>query len=93
MFEATKQTRATAKRFFTRAEAALLQTLKPEALEDTILRRFEELCKRWDQVQDSHDAYILVLGDINEKQIASEDHWLDDLSNRFLDDLSNRFLA
>ena len=83
MSEATKQTRATAKRFFTRAEAALLQTLKPDALEDTIHRRFEELCKRWDQVQDSHDAYICVLGDISEEQIASEDQWLNDLSNRF----------
>ena len=66
MSEESKQARTTATRFFTRAETALSESLNPEALEDTIKRRFEELCKRWDQVQDTHDAYICSLGDVAE---------------------------
>ena len=83
MAESCKQSRAVAKRFFTRAESALRLTLTPEALEDTIRRRFEELCKRWEQVQDSHDAYICSLGEVDDGTVASEDEWLDELSARF----------
>ena len=65
MAEATKTSRATAKRLFTRAEGALKQALEAKALEETVRRRFEDYRKRWNTVQELHDEYIEGLGDID----------------------------
>ena len=73
MAEVAKKVRVASKRFFTRAENALSMSLTPEAVEDTIRRRFDELYKRWDQVQTSHDTYISSLGNLDEDEIQYEE--------------------
>ena len=83
MAEAAKASRATSKRLFTRAENALHQALEAKALEETVRRRFDDYRRRWDNVQEVHDNYIERLGDIAEEELAVEDQWLDELSERF----------
>ena len=83
MAEDAKTSRATAKRFFSRAENALHQALDVEAPEETIVRRFDDYKRRWEITQEMHDKYIETLGDVSEDQVAHEDMWLNELAQRY----------
>ena len=83
MTEVSKTSRTTAKRFFTRSENALHQALDTEALEETIMRRFNDYKRRWEIAQEAHDKYIEDLGTVLEDEIENEDIWYDELAERF----------
>ena len=83
MSEATKASRSTSKRLFTRAENALQQALEVTALEETLKRRFDDFRKRWDNVQEVHDNYVEGLGEITDEEIAIQDQWIGELGQRF----------
>ena len=83
MAEAAKASRATSRRLVTGAENARHQALEAKALEETVRRRFHDNRRRWDNVQEVHDSYIERLGDIAEEELAVEDQWLHELSERF----------
>ena len=84
MMEQAKQARTSAKMQFTRAEKSLLDALNvPEIPISTLQRRFTELKKKWDTVQDSHDAYSAFSGEMEDEQVSQLDTWIQDLSQRF----------
>ena len=83
MMEVSKTSRSTAKRFFTRSENALHQALDTEALEETVMRRFNDYKRRWEIAQEAHDKYIEELGTVTEDEIETEDLWLNELAERF----------
>ena len=83
MTEVSKTSRTTAKRFFTRSENALHQALDTEALEETVMRRFNDYKRRWEIAQEAHDKYIEELGTVTEDEIETEDLWLNELAERF----------
>ena len=83
MADAAKASHATSKRLFSRAKNALHQALEEKALEWTIRRRFDDYRRIWDNVQEVHDTYTERLGDITEEELAVEDQWLNEPSERF----------
>jgi hypothetical protein len=83
MTEVSKTSRTTAKRFFTKSKNALHQALDIEALDETIMRRFNYHKRRWKIAQEAHDKYIEDLGTVLEDEIENKDIWYDELAERF----------
>ena len=83
MEEAKKQ-RSLAKSQFTRAENAVQSAvgLGKECPAWTLDKRYSELKKRWDNVQDAHDNYVLLLeGDGG--AVEPETAWISEIEARF----------
>ena len=59
------------------------EALNTEALEETIIRRFNDYKRRWEIAQEAHDKYIEDLGTVTEDEIENEDLWLNELAERF----------
>ena len=83
MAEEAKKKRTTTKGQFTRTETALRKALDmaEECPQWTLDRRYEELKRRWDSVQEAHDSYIQLLTD--DEEIQSEDSWIEEIAARF----------
>lgn len=75
-----KMVRTLAKQQFTRAENSLRSALTECVDEWTISTRYAALKERWNKVQDSHDLYVLTLGDKTTEQEAA---WITELETRF----------
>ena len=83
MADEAKTKRRLAKSQFTRAEKAvqLALGLGSECPTWTMEKRYEELKKRWDTVQDAHDSYMVLLD--GEEGVESENAWISELEGRF----------
>ena len=82
MADEAKKRRSLAKSQFTRAEKAVQSALKLERLCPTwtLEKRYDDLKKRWDNVQDAHDNYIVL----TEEEVGEADEtWIDELAERF----------
>ena len=82
MADEAKKRRSLAKSQFTRAEKAVQTALALERLCPTwtLEKRYDDLKKRWDNVQDAHDNYILLTG---EEVGEADETWIDELAERF----------
>ena len=83
---ADQKQRSLAKGRFTRAEKVLLKDL--EAEENTIPlitieRHLKDFLEKWEKVQDLHDEYVMMLVDPTDDELAAQDEWLEELSERF----------
>ena len=83
---ADQKQRSLAKGRFTRAEKVLLKDL--EAEENTIPlitieRHLKDFLEKWEKVQDLHDEYVMMLVDPTDDELAAQEEWLDELSERF----------
>jgi len=83
MADEAKKRRSAAKAQFTRAEKAVQTALglERECPTWTLEKRYDDLKKRWDNVQDAHDTY--VLHSAGEEVDESEENWIDELAVRF----------
>ena len=84
MAEEAKKQRSLAKSQFTRAENAVQSAvgLGKECPAWTLDKRYTELKKRWDSVQDAHDNYVLLLeGDGG--AVEPEAAWISEIEARF----------
>ena len=82
-----KQARTTAKGQFTRAKRSLTDALNLSDVPiSTVERRFNELKKKWDMVQETHDAYSVHSGEMEVGEADKLDEWIDEMITTF-DDL------
>jgi hypothetical protein len=76
--------RLTSRRTYDRSENALQQALQSSVPVPTIQRRYADLKKRWDNVQQAHDTYIIkCCGKYSSEQITKEDEWINNIANQF----------
>ena len=77
-----KARRSIAKAQYTRVENALRKLVaNPLSLQDTIVRKFEELRGKWQDLQDCHDLYASLV--TNEEEEKKEEEWISELCERF----------
>ena len=79
-------TRLTAQRMYARAESALSTTLSSDETipMKTVERRYTDLQKRWNNVQEAHDMYFVsCFADASTDQIATEDCWINAIASQF----------
>lgn len=83
--EQAKRTRTAAKAQFTRTKKSLNDALTaPSSVPaSTLERRFEELKKRFDAVQDSHDSYTAFSDEMEDVESAALQQWIDELATEF----------
>ena len=80
--EEAKARRSIAKAQYTRVENALRKLVaNPLSLQDTIVRKFEELRAKWQDLQDCHDLYASLV--TNEEEEKKEEEWISELCERF----------
>ena len=76
-----KAKRSIAKAQFTRIEKALRKLVDSElSLQDTIERKFGLFREKWQELQNCHDAYSLLL---SEEEAEKEEDWITELCERF----------
>ena len=81
-----KQERTRAKGQFTRSKKSLSEAVNhPDPSLATIERRFDDLKKRWNHVQDTHDAYAEYISDMQPEEADKLDEWIDAITNEFND--------
>ena len=80
--EELKARRTVGKQQFTRAENGLRNLLeKGGGLEDTLQRKFDNLCSKWQALQDAHDSYVAQPAE--EIDTVAEEAWIRKLEERF----------
>jgi hypothetical protein len=84
--DTAKQDRTRAKAQFTRAKKALADAVNHvDPSLDTIERRLTELKKRWDNVQDTHDAYAEHESEMTTDEASKLSEWIDSIAEEFND--------
>jgi hypothetical protein len=84
MMEQAKRTRTAAKAQFTRMKKSLNDALNtPSVPASTLERRFEELKKKFDTLQDSHDSYTAFSAEMEDEESAALEQWIDELATEF----------
>ena len=77
--ELAKRERKSAKGKFTRAYNGLKNALELEAPMKTVDKRMTELIEVWNDVQEKHDRYTLLLEDADDEK---EEEWIQELRER-----------
>ena len=84
--EKAKQERSRAKGQFTRSKKSLSDAVNhPDPSVATIERRFDDLKKRWDHVQETHDEYAEHASDMQPEEADKLDEWIDAIAKEFED--------
>ena len=79
--EEAKAKRTVAKAQYSRVENALSKLVKnPLSLQETMERKFNDLRTKWQELQDCHDTFILLL---DEDSAKKEEEWIEELCERF----------
>ena len=79
-----KAARSQAKAQFTRSKRSLSDALNlPEISPSTVERRFNEMKKRWDVVQEAHDAFAAHEEDMGPEDAGKLDEWIDAVAKEF----------
>ena len=79
--EEAKAKRTVAKAQYSRVENALRKLVKnPLSLQETMERKFNDLRTKWQELQDCHDTFILLL---DEDSAKKEEEWIEELCERF----------
>ena len=76
----------TTQRLYARAESALNGALSSDEMipMKTVERRYTDLQKRWNDVQEAHDKYVVsCFADANTDEIATEDCWINAIAAKF----------
>ena len=76
-----KKARTEAKIMFTRTANALKDILRQYNVAKPLARRVEDLKRRWNVVQEKHEAYVTSLGE--NADTDEEDKWIDDIDFRY----------
>ena len=79
--EELKKQRSLAKAQFTRTEKSLRKLLDNEqSLEELISKRFNEMSKKWQEIQDAHDLYMQ---EVPEEEVENEEKYIEGIEVRF----------
>ena len=78
--------RTQAKGQFTRSKRSLSDAFNlPDVSPSTVERRFDEMKKKWDRVQDTHDVYAAYAADMSAEESDKLDEWIDAIVKEFDD--------
>ena len=79
--EEAKAKRTVAKAQYTRVENALRKLVgNPLSLQETMERKYQVLIDKWQELQNCHDAYTLL---VNADEAQKEEEWIEELCERF----------
>ena len=80
MADALKGQRKVAKAKFTRTERSLDTAITSDNIPlQTIVRRFGDFKKAYEDTENAHDAYVAALGDMDADTALAEDDWINEI--------------
>ena len=78
-----KKNRTTAKRLFTRASTAVQNSVKLNDPCELVSKKFVDLEKRYNDVQEKHELYLVELEEDSEFDATEENAWMDETQAEF----------
>ena len=73
-----------AKRLFTRSKNAVVNSIKTNLDPDLVDKRFQELEKRYSDVQEKHEAYVCSIEDSDDYNEQACSNWIDEIEQEFM---------
>ena len=70
-----KKKRTTAKRLFTRSDTVLINSIKSSDCVEIVEKGLKNLEKRYEDVVESHESYVLEIENEDDFNLANENSW------------------
>ena len=79
-----KKKRTTAKRLFTRSDTVLINSIKSSDCVEIVEKGLKNLEKRYEDVVESHESYVLEIENEDDFNLANENSWLNTIETQFV---------
>ena len=79
-----KKKRTTAKRLFTRSDTVLINSIKSNDCVEIVEKGLKNLEKRYEDVVESHESYVLEIENEDDFNLANENSWLNTIVSQFV---------
>ena len=76
--EQLKKNRTTAKRLFTRSSTAVQNSVKLKDSVELVAKKFADLEKRYNDVQEKHELYLVELEEDSDFDATEQNTWMDE---------------